>query len=336
MSQNMNPDISRNIAMELVRCTEAAALLASRWVGRGDKEAGDQAAVDGMRQLLNEIDMDAVVVIGEGDKDEAPMLYHGERLGTGTGPKLDIAVDPVEGTRLLANGQGNATCVIAVAERGAFYRWQDVAYMEKIAVGPRAAHVIDITRTPRENLEAIAAARDMDPVDLSVVVLDRPRHEQLIREIREVGAKIHLIGDGDVAGALMAAMPGTGIDVLMGVGGAPEAVISAAAIKCVGGAMQTRLWPRNDQERALVVERGIDVNRVFTHDDLAGCDNIAFAITGLTEGQLLDGVKMTHGYIQTNSLIGRSITGTLRFIQSQHRPSKLANLVRATNSAGLA
>lgn len=326
MTTGINPDTTRNIAMELVRCTEAAALMSARWMGRGDKEAGDQAAVDAMRKLLNSIDMDATVVIGEGDKDHAPMLYHGERLGTGHGPELDIAVDPVEGTRLLANGQPNAVCVIAVTERGSFYNWEDIAYMEKIAVGPRAAGSIDITKTPTENLCAVAERKGMSVRDMTAVVLDRPRHADLIREIRDVGARIRLIQDGDVAGALMAALHDTGIDILMGIGGAPEAVITAAALKCIGGDMQTRLWLRNEHERRVAEQRGIDVGRVFFLDDLVDCDNINVSVTGLTDGELLEGVKFTSRGAWTHSLVLRSASGTIRKIETLHRPSKLENL----------
>lgn len=328
-----NPDIGRNIAMDLIRCTEAAALMSSRWMGRGEKEHADQAAVDAMRTLLNTIDMDAVVVIGEGDKDEAPMLYTGERLGTGNGPAVDIAVDPVEGTRLLAHGQPNSTCVIAVAERGAFYGWQDIAYMEKIAVGPRSKGAIDITKSVSENLHAVADAKGMSVEDLTVVILDRPRHEDLINQVREAGSRIKLITDGDVAGALMATMPETGIDVLLGIGGAPEAVITAAAFKCFGGDLQTRLWLRNDEERRTAEENNIDVNRVFTVDDLVRGTDVLFAITGITDGELLDGVKYVHGGASTHSMVMRSSSGTVRWIQSHHRLSKIRNLQKAATTS---
>lgn len=328
-----NPDIGRNIAMDLIRCTEAAALMSSRWMGRGEKEHADQAAVDAMRTLLNTIDMDAVVVIGEGDKDEAPMLYTGERLGTGNGPAVDIAVDPVEGTRLLAHGQPNSTCVIAVAERGAFYGWQDIAYMEKIAVGPRSKGAIDITKSVSENLHAVADAKGMSVEDLTVVILDRPRHEDLINQVREAGSRIKLITDGDVAGALMATMPETGIDVLLGIGGAPEAVITAAAFKCFGGDLQTRLWLRNDEERRTAEENNIDVNRVFTVDDLVRGTDVLFAITGITDGELLEGVKYVHGGASTHSMVMRSSSGTVRWIQSHHRLSKIRNLQKAATTS---
>jgi fructose-1,6-bisphosphatase II len=301
-------------------------------MGRGAKEDADQAAVDAMRTLLNTIDMDAVVVIGEGDKDEAPMLFTGERLGTGNGPALDIAVDPVEGTRLLAHGQPNSTCVIAVAERGAFYGWQDIAYMEKIAVGPRSAGVIDITKSCSENLHAVANAKGMRVEDLTVVILDRPRHEELIRDVRAVGSRIKLITDGDVAGALMATMPETGIDVLMGIGGAPEAVITAAAFKCFGGDLQTRLWLRNDEERRVAESKHIDVSKVFTIDDLVQGHDVLFSITGITDGELLDGVKFVHGGVTTHSMVMRAASGTVRWIHSHHKLSKLQNLQAASST----
>lgn len=259
------------------------------------------------------------------------MLYTGERLGTGKGAQLDIAVDPVEGTRLLAHGQPNATCVIAVAERGAFYGWQDIAYMEKIAVGPRSAGSIDITKSPAENLESVARAKGMGVSDLTVVILDRPRHEELIHKVREAGARIKLITDGDVAGALMATLPETGIDLLMGIGGAPEAVITAAAFKAFGGDMQTRLWLRNDDERRIAEERNIDVSRVFTIDDLVQGNDVLFAVTGITDGELLEGVKYVHGGANTHSMVMRSASGTIRWIESFHRISKLESLRQATS-----
>jgi fructose-1,6-bisphosphatase II len=301
-------------------------------MGLGAKEDADQAAVDAMRTMLNTIDMDAVVVIGEGDKDDAPMLYTGERLGTGNGPAVDIAVDPVEGTRLLAHGQPNSTCVIAVAERGAFYGWQDIAYMEKIAVGPRSAGVIDITKSCSENLHAVANAKGMRVEDLTVVILDRPRHEQLIRDVRAVGSRIKLITDGDVAGALMATMPETGIDVLMGIGGAPEAVITAAAFKCFGGDLQTRLWLRNDEERRTAEAKHIDVSKVYTVDDLVQGNDVLFSITGITDGELLEGVKFVHGGVTTHSMVMRAASGTVRWIHSHHKLSKLQNLQNASST----
>jgi fructose-1,6-bisphosphatase II len=321
-----NPDISRNISLELARCTEAAALMAGRWMGRGDKEAADQAAVDAMRQVLNTIDMDGLVVIGEGEKDEAPMLYVGERLGRASEPKVDIAVDPIDGTRLLALGMPNSICVIAVAERGAFYGWQHISYMEKIAVGPAGCGAIDITKSAAENLASVAEAKHRDVDDLTVVVLDRPRHEGIIQEVREAGARIKLITDGDVAGALMAAMLNTGIDLLMGIGGSPEAVIAAAALKCAGGDMQCRLWPRNDEERRLAEEYNIDLTRIFRIDDLVGGDDVFFAATGITDGELLDGVKYFRDGASTHSLVMRAVSGTVRYISSTHQISKLRQM----------
>ena len=258
---NKTPD--RNLALELARVTEAAAMLAARWMGRGDKNAADQAAVDAMRFVLGTIQMDGVVVIGEGEKDEAPMLYVGEQVGNAEYPKVDIAVDPIDGTRLTSLGMPNAISVVAVAERGALFASPDIMYMEKIAVGPDAVDAIDMRDDVETNLKRVAKAKNKTLNDLTVVVLDRPRHEELIREIRAAGARIKMITDGDVAGALMTTMPSTGIDVLMGIGGAPEAVIAACAMKCAGGEMQTRLWPRNDQERQIVEEKKIDVTQIL-------------------------------------------------------------------------
>ncbi|MDP8909805.1 MAG: class II fructose-bisphosphatase [Chloroflexota bacterium] len=315
--------MDRNLSMELARVTEAAALMAGRWMGRGDKEAADQAAVDAMRQVLDTIQMAGEVVIGEGDKDEAPMLYTGERVGCADEPKVDIAVDPIDGTRLLALGMPNSITVVAVAEHDSLYQWQDIAYMEKIAVGPEAAGAIDIRLSVTENLENIARATKRDVQDLTVVVLDRPRHEGIISDVRRAGARIKLIADGDVAGALMAAMPGTGIDLLMGIGGSPEAVIAACALKCVGGDMQCRLWPRNDEERERAVTQNIDLDRVLTLDDLVASDNVLFAATGITDGELLEGVGYFADGATTHSLVMRARSGTIRYIHSTHRLSKL-------------
>jgi fructose-1,6-bisphosphatase II len=319
-------DISRNLSLELVRVTEAAALMAARWMGRGEKEKADQAAVDAMRQVLDSVAMDGLVVIGEGEKDEAPMLYEGERVGHGDEPKVDIAVDPIDGTRLLAQGMPNSICVLAVAERGTMYAWQHIAYMEKIAVGPDAAGAIDINLSVGENLTNIAAAKEVEVGDLTVVILDRPRHESIIREVREAGARMKLITDGDVAGALMAAIPGTGIDVLMGIGGSPEAVIAACALKCAGGDMQCRLWPRNDAERQYAVEHGLDLEHVFGIDELVKGDDVFFAATGITDGELLDGVHYFADGATTHSIVMRAVTGTVRDVRSTHRMSKLRDL----------
>lgn len=321
MSQQ--PDFSRNLSLELVRVTEAAALLAGRWMGRGEKEAADQAAVDAMRQVLDTIEMEGEVVIGEGEKDHAPMLYYGERVGRAESPKVDIAVDPVDGTRLLALGMPNSICVLAIAERGAMYKWEHISYMEKIAVGPDAKGTIDLNSSVAENLARVAEAKKRKIDDLTVVILDRPRHEQLIADVRDAGARLKLITDGDVAGALMAAMQGTGIDVLMGIGGSPEAVIGACALKCVGGDMQCRLFPRNDDERAIAEQNSIDLARIYGIDDLVGGDDVFFAATGITDGELLDGVRYGAEGATTHSLVMRAVTGTVRYVHSTHRRQKL-------------
>jgi len=315
--------IDRNLALELVRVTEAAALMAGRWMGRGDKIAADQAAVDAMRSVLDTIQMEGTVVIGEGTKDEAPMLFIGERVGCAEHPKVDIAVDPIDGTRLVANGMPNALVVMAVAERGSMLAWQDVAYMEKIAVGPEAAGRIDINAGVATNLTNIAAALKREVGDLTVVILDRPRHEALINDVRTAGARIKLITDGDVAGAVMAAMPGTGLDVMLGIGGSPEAVVAAAALKCIGGDMQCKLWPRNDHEWTVVREKGIDVQKVLTLHDLVASDNVFFAATGITDGELLRGVHYTGAGATTQSVVMRSRTGTVRTIDATHGLAKL-------------
>ncbi len=317
---------SRNLSMELARVTEAAALTAGRWMGRDQKEAADQAAVDAMRQVLETIEMEGEVVIGEGEKDNAPMLYTGEILGRAQSPKVDIAVDPVDGTRLLASGMPNSIAVLAIAERGSMYRWEDIAYMDKIAVGPDARGAIDLRDTPAENLARIAKAKGRRVDDLTIVVLDRPRHQQLIHEIRDAGARLKLILDGDVAGALMSTMDGTGIDAMMGIGGSPEAVIAACALKCVGGEMQCRVWPRNEEERALAVERNIDLDRVWAIEDLVQGDEAFFAATGITDGELLDGVHYGAKGATTHSLVMRATSGTVRYIQSTHRLEKLETI----------
>ncbi|MBN9015686.1 MAG: class II fructose-bisphosphatase [Rhizobiales bacterium] len=318
--------MDRNIALELARVTEAAALMAARWMGRGDKEAADQAAVDAMRAVLGTVSMDGIVVIGEGAKDEAPMLYVGEQVGTGVEPKVDIAVDPIDGTRLLSLGMPNAISVVALADRGSLFSSPDIMYMEKIAVGPEAAHAIDLAATPTQNVRAIARAKYCEVNDITAVVLDRPRHEELIRELRAAGARIKLITDGDVAGAVMAATAGTGVDALFGIGGAPEAVVAACAIKCIGGAIQCRLWPRNDEERRIVKEKKIDVRRILTQDDLVKSDNAFFAATGITDGELLRGVHFSADGATTQSLVMRSRTGTIRKIDAAHRVKKLREM----------
>ncbi|QBD82151.1 class II fructose-bisphosphatase [Ktedonosporobacter rubrisoli] len=311
----------RNLAMELVRVTEAAALSAGRWMGKGNKEMVDQAAVDAMRHALDGVDMDGVVVIGEGEKDEAPMLYIGEQVGNGAEPEVDVAVDPVDGTRLLSLGLPGALAVVATAERGTMFAAPPgVFYMEKIAVGPAMKNVIDINAPVAVNLDRIARARESRIDDLTVVVLDRPRHQDMIRQVREVGARIRLITDGDVSAAIQAAMEDyRGVDVLMGVGGAPEAVLAAAAIKCIGGEIQCKIWPRNEQERDKLKTEGIDLERVYRTDDLVQGTDVSFAATGITSGELLDGVQYFGWGARTTSIMMRSRSGTVRYIQARHK-----------------
>lgn len=312
--------LERNLALELVRVTEAAALHAARWMGRGDKEAADQAAVDGMRNALRFVDMDGVVVIGEGEKDEAPMLYIGERVGTGRPPKVDVAVDPIDGTTPTAKGLPNAITVVALAERMSMYYDPHIVYMEKIAVGPQAKGAIDINASPADNLLRIARFLERSVEDLTVVILDRPRHEQLIREVREAGASTRLINDGDVAGAVMTALPeDTGVDVLMGIGGTPEAVLAACALKCLGGEIQCKLWPRSDEERQAAEAAGNkDFGRVLTMDDLVNSDDVFFAATGITGGEFLKGVRYEGDYARTYSIMMRSRSRTMRRFETHH------------------
>jgi fructose-1,6-bisphosphatase II len=324
----------RNLALELVRTTEAAAMGAARWVGRGDKNAADQAAVDLMRLMINTVSMRGVVVIGEGEKDEAPMLYNGEEVGDETGPEVDVAVDPLEGTRLTALGQPNAISVIALAERGTMFFPGAAVYMDKIAVGPEAAEAIDIDATPTENVHNVAAAKGMDVDEVTVVVLERDRHDALIAELRETGARVNLIRDGDVAPAIAAARAGTGVDMLMGIGGTPEGVISAAAIKCLGGALQGRLWPRNDDERRQLQDAGYDVDRVLTHDDLVAGRDVFVAATGVTSGALLRGVQTSAAGIETDSLVMRSRSGTVRRIAAYHPSEKMMRLRKESADGG--
>ena len=314
----------RNLALELVRVTEAAALAAGRWVGRGDKEAADQAAVDAMRLMLDTVNMAGVVVIGEGEKDKAPMLFNGEEVGSGVGPEVDVAVDPLEGTRLTALGQPNAIAVIALAERGTMFFPGAAVYMDKIATGPEAAAVIDITAPPAENVRRVAAAKGVKSSDVSVVVLERDRHERLIADLRACGARVMLIRDGDVAPAIAAAQAGTGVDLLMGIGGTPEGVISACAVKSLGGALQGRLWPRDDEERERLVGSGFDVDQVLTTDDLVAGEDLFVAATGVTSGALLGGVRYTRDGAITHSLVMRSRSGTFRRIEATHAFEKLA------------
>jgi fructose-1,6-bisphosphatase II len=313
----------RNLALELVRVTEAAAMGAGRWIGRGDKIAADQGAVDAMRSMLDTVVMDGVVVIGEGEKDEAPMLFNGEHVGGGGGSRVDVAVDPLEGTRLAALGQPNAIAVIAVAERGAMFFPGAAVYMEKIAAGADTVHAIDINATPTENVNAVAKAKGRRVTDVRVVVLERDRHEELIGELRQAGARVNLIRDGDVAPAIAAARPGTGVDLLYGVGGTPEGVISAAALKCVGGGIQGKLWPRTDEERQALVDAGYDLDRVLTTDDLVAGDDVFVAATGVTTGALLRGVRYVNDGAVTDSIVMRSRSGTVRRIEARHNLSKL-------------
>jgi fructose-1,6-bisphosphatase II len=318
----------RNLALELVRVTESAATFASRWIGRGDKNAADQAAVDAMRLMINTVSMRGRVVIGEGEKDEAPMLFNGEEVGDGSGPEVDVAVDPLEGTRLTALGMPNAIAVIAVAERGSMFFPGAALYMDKIAVGPEAADAIDIEASPTENLERVAEAKRAEINDLTVVVLERERHDDLIAELREAGARVNLIRDGDVAPSIAAAQPGTGVDVLMGIGGTPEGVISAAAIKCLGGAMQGKLWPRSDDERRRLVEGGYDLDQVLTADDLVGGEDVFVAATGVTGGALLRGVRVVGHHVETESIVMRSRSGTVRRIAAHHPLTKMQSLTK--------
>lgn len=314
---------SRNLALDLVRVTEAAAMAAARHMGRGDKEGGDQAAVDAMRLVLNSIDMEGTVIIGEGEKDEAPMLYNGEVLGTGSPPKLDIAVDPIDGTRLLAQGKTNSIATVALAERGSMLDPGPIVYMYKIAVGPEATGQIDINADLRENLGAVASAKGMDLDDLTVMILERPRHDEIIDEIRSIGARIRLITDGDVAGALMTAWPESGIDMMIGIGGTPEGILAACALKCMRGEIQGKLYPRTEEEAEEARRLGYDLEGVLTIDDMVHSDEIFFAVTGITDGELVDGVKYFGEGARTHSLVMRSRSGTVREIRATHRWEKL-------------
>jgi fructose-1,6-bisphosphatase II len=314
----------RNLALDLVRVTEAAAMAAGKWVGRGDKEAADGAAVDAMRLMIDSVDMDGVVVIGEGEKDNAPMLYNGEKVGTGEGPTVDVAVDPIDGTTLTSKGMMSALSVLAVAERGSMFDPGAAVYMDKIAVGPEAADVIDINAPPGDNVKAVAKAKGIRPEDVSVVVLERDRHEDLIKAIRESGARVMLITDGDVAGAIVAAAPKRrGADMLMGIGGTPEGVVSATALKCMGGALQGKLYPRNDEERQSLLDNGYDIDRVLTTDDLVAGEDVFFAATGVTHGGLLQGVQYRKDKIVTHSMVMRGRSGTVRYIDAHHQTEKL-------------
>jgi len=316
----------RNLALELVRVTESAAMAAGRWIGRGDKISADQAAVDGMRLMLDTASMSGVVVIGEGEKDKAPMLYNGEEIGSGHGPEVDVAVDPLEGTTLTAKGQPNAIATIAASERGTMFFPGAAVYMNKIACGPEAADQVDIDAPPAENVKRVAKAKGIKPSEVTVVVLERDRHKDLIAELRATEAKVLLITDGDVAPAIAAARPGTGVDLLMGIGGTPEGVLSASALKCVGGALQGKLWPRDDEERQALLDAGYDLDQVLTTDDLVGGDDVFFAATGVTTGALLRGVRYTPDGAVTDSIVMRSRSGTVRRIEAHHAFEKLEAL----------
>ena len=314
---------TRNLALELARVTEAAAIAAGRYMGRGDKIAADQAAVDAMRMVLNTIEMDGVIIIGEGEKDEAPMLYNGEHVGTGEPPEMDIAVDPIDGTRPVAKGLPNAIATVALAPRGAMFDPGPFVYMHKIAVGPEALGMIDVEAPVKVNLMRVAKVKGKDVRDLTVVILDRPRHEQLIAEVRRVGARIRLIPDGDVAGALMTAWPESGIDILIGIGGTPECVLAACALRAMGGEIQGKLYARNKDELRRGEEMGYNFDKVLTMDDLVASDDVFFAATGITDGELLRGVTYRGGTVRTHSLVVRGLTGTVREISTRHRIEKI-------------
>jgi len=327
---------TRNLALELARVTEAAAMGAARWQGRGDKEAVDRAAVDAMRAMLATVDMDGVVVIGEGEKDHAPMLHNGERIGNGTPPLVDVAVDPVDGTRLTAEGGPGAVAVLALAERGAMYAPGHLVYMEKMAVGPEAAGSIDLEAPVEENLRRVAAATSRRVDDLTVIILDRARNRPHVEAVRRAGGRIRLIRDGDIDAAIAAAVPDSGIDILLGIGGSPEAVIAACALTCLGGEMQCRLWPRDDTERVQAAEAGLDLARVLTLRDLVRGEEIFFAATGVTDGELLDGVRYVPGGAWTHTVVMRSLTGTVRYITAHHRFDRLSRIsdIYGAGSAG--
>jgi len=322
MPARERPD--RNLAMELVRVTESAALAASSWVGRGDKNAADGAAVDAMRNVLDTVSMDGIVVIGEGEKDEAPMLYNGERVGNGSMPNTDVAVDPIDGTTLTSLGRGNALSVIAVSERGSMFNPGPCVYMDKIAVGPEAAHAVDLDWSPTKNLQEVARATKKLVSELTVMILERDRHNDLIAEVRSTGARIRLISDGDIFAAIAAASPEVGVDILFGIGGTPEGVVAAAALKAMGGEIIGRLHARDDAERKAAEDAGYDLNKILTTDDLISGEDIFFAATGVTDGELLRGVRYDAYGARSHSLVMRSRSGTIRYIYTHHRHDRLA------------
>jgi fructose-1,6-bisphosphatase II len=326
-SLSVDPTIpDRNLALELVRVTEAAAMAAGRWVGKGDKNGADGVAVNAMRVLISTVGMQGTVVIGEGEKDNAPMLFNGEEVGSGVGPSCDVAVDPIDGTTLTAKGMANAVSVLAVSPRGSMYDPSAVFYMEKLVTGPEAAELVDIRNPVSENIHQVAKAKGVKPEDVAVVLLDRPRHQQLAEEIRATGARIKFIVDGDVAGAIMAARPDTSVDLMVGIGGTPEGVLAACALKCLGGAFYGRLYPRNDDERTRARDAGYDLDQVLTLDDMVRSDNVFVAATGVTDGELLRGVRYGQDRASTHSLSMRSLSGAVRLIETQHKISR-SNLV---------
>ena len=318
MSAELNfPD--RNLALELVRVTETAALAASTWVGRGDKDAADGAAVAAMRKMINTVDMSGVIVIGEGEKDNAPMLHNGEEVGNGSGPVCDVAVDPIDGTTLTSNGLNGAVSVIALAPRGTMFDPKGAFYMNKIVTGPEAASVVDITAPAGENVRRVAKAKGVDVSDITVIVLDRPRHAQLLKELRAAGARIRLIRDGDVAAAIETARIGTGIDILMGIGGTPEGVVTAAAMRALGGVIQGQLMPQSDSEKVSVKDAGHDLSKIYSTNDLVASDDVFFSATGITDGELLRGVRHTAFGAISHSLVVRGRSKTVRIIETEHR-----------------
>jgi fructose-1,6-bisphosphatase II len=323
-STRKGPD--RNLGMELVRVTEGAALAAAKWMGRGDKEAADGAAVDAMRYLMDTVPMDGVVVIGEGEKDNAPMLYNGEQIGNGEPPRVDIAVDPIDGTTLTAKGMNGALAVVALAERGTMFDPGPCFYMEKIAAGPECADSLDLEAPIEENIKRVAKAKGGTPADVTVMILDRPRHDQIVKEVREAGSRVRFITDGDVAGAISAARDASGVDMLIGIGGTPEGVISAAAIKCLGGVQLGRLWPSSDAERQAAIDAGYDLEKILTVDDLVAGDDVFFAATGITDGDLVKGVRYRGESAWTQSIVMRSRSGTVRVIDALHHRDKLSEL----------
>src|SRR4051812_10868014 len=316
-------NLDRNVAFELARVTEAAALASARWMGKGNKNAADQAAVNAMRFALDTVDMDGIVVIGEGEKDEAPMLYTGERIGNGLPPEVDIAVDPVDGTTLLSKGLPNSVAVVALARRGTMLGWKGIAYMEKIAVGPEGKGHVSLELSIPENLRSLASAKRVKVEDLTVVILERDRHDGIIREVRDAGARVKLITDGDIAGGIMPALEETGIDLLLGIGGSPEGVTTACALKCLGGDIQARYWPRNDKERQIAEEQNLPLGKILTIDDLVSDDDVFFALTGVTTGELVHGVRYTPHGAHTETLAMRGKSGTVRRVQSHHNFDKL-------------